>query len=983
MHHDATPKLPSGTLPHDGPPDSVELRESMVRRREFLKVTGLAMLATVAAGCTGKARLTVPPAKQPADHKPGIAYWFANTCAGCTAGCGALYKTRDGRPIKAEGNTLHPLSQGGLCARGQAHHLSLYDPDRLRGPRISGQDARWSAIDDSVRGVLAAAPEGSIRMLTGSVHGPATLAAISTLVSAYPGAKHVQYDPVSLSGMAEAHGRTHGIAAIPHIRLGEASVIVNFGADFLGTWLSPVEFAREWASRRDPAGPRPMSRLIQIEAAMSLTGAKADRRIVHAESRRGAALTALARMIAQRLGQERQYAIDAAHGLPAGELERIADELLAAKGESLVLCGGNDVAQHTVANDLNAMLGNHGRTLDLANHSQQKLGNDREMHALVADMAAGRVSTVIMWGVNPAYDWKHPEQFAAALKSVSTTISLADRADETASLCTIIAPAHHPLEAWHDGEPVKGLFTLSQPVIRPLYSTRDAATSFLTWAGDTENASRPWRAVMRDHWRKSVLAGATWEQIVENGVLDRRGSANAPEFNPNGIDYSAAKPGEVGDGAATFEIVTPESIALGDGRHANNAWLQEMPEPLTKQTWGNAALLSPAAMRKLGLRDGDGVRVTATNGDKNQTIELPAANQPGQDDHTVCVALGYGRDKAGRVAAVYGGKIGASAFGMGGRPGTALVKIERLGKKLPFARTQEHDSQEGRPIAAMASLDAWRSDPSAGTPHPTPTPSMWPEHAKGAHQWGMVVNLAACIGCSGCIVSCNAENNIPVVGRDEVAMRREMHWLRIDRYYSDDKPGDLGAVADNPNVHLQPMMCQHCENAPCETVCPVAATTRSEEGLNQQTYNRCVGTRYCANNCPYKVRRFNWFDYARNDPTLNLVLNPDVTIRSRGIMEKCSMCVQRIYDAKLAAAKEGRTPKPQEMTTACQQSCPTNAITFGDLANSDGPIAILRKDKRNYAVLAELNVRPGVTYLSDIRNPGGTQARPAQEAAHS
>ena len=958
--------LPENT-PDTSMPEEIarELERVSQSRRRFMQVSGLAALGAVVAGCTAQPRHVVPQVKREADVTPGVAYWYAGTCAACTSNCGVLHKVRDGRPIKVEGNPVHPLGQGGLCAKGQAFVLDLYDPERIKTPLNNGKQRNWRTLDGEVMAALKDAK--NVRLLTGSVNGPTTRSVIDEFCAKY-GARHVVHDAVSLSAIADAHKQTHGTRAMPRYRFDLARVTVSFGADFMGAWLSPVEYARQWAESRKLENNSP-ARLVQLEAALSITGAAADTRMRLPESERGLTLVALANAIAIKLGKEAPFGAAATKAVPALALEKLADELANAAGKSLVIAGGNNLAEQLVVNQINMLLGNYGTTLDLANASQQKLGDVAGVDALLAELEGGTVDVLIVWGVNPAYDAARGADWAKALPRAKFSVAMADRLDETASLCKAVATDLHPMESWRDYEPHKGLCSLSQPAMRPLYGGRQAEESLLTWAGSSR-ALKPYRDVLKDFWTANVLkAGDTWELTLQRGYCDHRAAPGAPAGNAVSRAEGA---NSVQSGGKGSEVVVYESVARGNGRQANNAWLQELADPLSKVTWDNYAAFSPAALAALGVVQGDVVRISAKAEGRAVSLELPAVSQPGMADNTVAIALGYGRTKACKIAHAnsQSGVIGVNAFPLSSPNSVVVASVAAAGRKALLALTQTHDSQEGRPHARELSLAEFVKDPKAVAKEAGVNGSMWTGHEYKGHRWGMVIDLTACIGCSGCVVGCQAENNLPVVGKEEVATRREMAWMRIDRYYSDDKPADQGAVADNPKVAFQPMMCQHCENAPCETVCPVLATTHSSEGLNQQTYNRCVGTRYCANNCPFKVRRFNWFNYSYADTSLNLVLNPDVAVRTRGIMEKCSMCVQRIHEGTLQAKKAGIPLPDHAIKTACEQSCPTQAIVFGDMNDKNSEAAKLAASGRNYVLLGELNVKPSIQYLAKVRNSG-------------
>ncbi|MCA8916046.1 MAG: 4Fe-4S dicluster domain-containing protein [Planctomycetes bacterium] len=962
-------------------------------RRDFMKVTGMAAMGAVIAGCTAEDRIVKPLVNKPEGITPGVAYQYASTCQGCSANCGTLMKVRDGRPVKIEGNNLSPINgkhrglnmdapkAGALCAVGQAQLWTLYNPDRLQGPRHKEDgEVEWSKLDAAAS---AAVKGGKVVLLTGTISGSSANAVIGKLKA--KGAHHVSYDAVSRYSIAKAHADTHGKSAVPRYRFAEATVVVTFDADFLGTWISPVEHARDWATQRDlKFGRDSMSRLVAFEARMSLTGANADERHRIKDSERGAVLVELANKLGANLGAAGK------HSVPADVIEKLADELKSAGKRGLVVTGSRDVREQKLCNWINHTLGAYGTTLDLAAASHQKLGNDEDLARLLKDMEAGSVSTLIVWGCNPVYDLPDGEKFKELMGKVSNTIAITLRADETASECTWLAASDDALESWNDFEPVKGLHTLAQPGVRRLWDTRNGYSCLLKWMDDADK-NKEYRDVLKAHWEANVLNGQSWGSAVEMGFVDRSAanSKTQPDFRPAGMGDAKAA-GSVADTGA-LEVTVYESYNLRDGRHAVNGWLQEMADPMVRVSWTNLALMSPTTMEAQGVAEGDIVEVSADVDGRKASCKVPVMRQPGQAEGTVAISLGYGRTKAGPIVhgrgkeedavdpdllaeGVY--RIGGNAFPL---MGTTAVggSISKTGDSIRLAKISKHDSQEGRPILKQTSLEEWKKKPNAGNDQELPSAdfTIWPKWEYKGHKWGMTVDLNACIGCGACQVACSVENNVPIVGKEEVWRRREMHWVRIDAYYEDDSPFDGNLTKnENPEVGFQPMMCQHCENAPCETVCPVIATSHSEEGLNVQAYNRCIGTRYCANNCPYKVRRFNWFRYEHHNLTMNLALNPDLVVRSRGVMEKCSMCAQRIYEGKRNAALNNEDVKDGNIQTACAQTCPTDAIMFGDRNDAKSTVARLEKDPRNYAVLAEINTRPAVTYLTKVRN------RPAKKS---
>jgi molybdopterin-containing oxidoreductase family iron-sulfur binding subunit len=977
-------------------------------RRGFLKAAGFSL-----AGLAGCARAPVeraiPLLVQPEEVVPGRALWYASTCGGCTAGCGLLVKCRDGRPIKLEGNPRDPLSRGGLCAVGQASVLELYDSRRYRAPLLHGRETTWETIDRDVMAAfeLVRQRRGAVRVLTGTLTSPTLRARLAAWLGTFPDAAHYVYDPLSASALLDAHERTHGRRVLPRFRFDRASVIVGIDADFLGTWISPVEFTGAWRDSRSLEGDPPRCAYhVQIEPRLSLTGTKADARVRVAPAEIPAVLQGLALRLAARAGAaDLEARLGSAPGAGphpadtrlAAALDDLAARLWAARGKSLVVCGSQDVAVQVLCNTVNHLLGSYGQTIDLDAPSFQRQGRDGDVERLLAELRAGTVQALVVAGVNPAYDLPAATGFARLVRDVPLVVSVAGAPDETSALATHVCPDHHFLESWADAEPVAGRVSVTQPVIAPLGDTRAFLETLAAWMGDR----RPAYDLLREAWRSAVYPRRTedvpfdrfWDTAVHDGVVAVTAPPAAPAVFAAGAVHPVDPPRQAGAPDGRLALVLYPTVGLLDGRHAHNPWLQELPDPITKVTWDNCACLSPAAAARLQVREGDLVRLEADgDGADPVAVELPVYVQPGQHDEVVAVALGYGRAGTERFAAIGprwidarpgvgpGGLVGVSAAPLLALEGGTLrydarrVRLVPVGRRLELATTQRHHSiQEPRRISSAGARHLVRETTVArlqsGAIDPGPLErgheDLWPpDHPTPGHRWGMVIDLHACTGCSACVVACQAENNVPVVGRDEVRRQREMHWLRIDRYYTAGA-GEPGGEVD---VVHQPMLCQHCAHAPCESVCPVLATVHSEDGLNQQVYNRCVGTRYCANNCPYKVRRFNWFTYARTDERENLVLNPDVTVRTRGVMEKCSFCIQRIQEARIAARMRGDPVRDGDVRPACEQSCPARAIVFGDLNDPESRVAKLARDSRRFVVLEELNVRPSVHYLAVVRN---------------
>ncbi|MFO0758307.1 MAG: 4Fe-4S dicluster domain-containing protein [Byssovorax sp.] len=959
-------------------PDARSDKGAEVGRRGFFALMGLSTAALSAACSRSPVGKIVPYLQKPDEVTPGVSAYYASTCGACSASCGILLKTRDGRPIKVEGNDLHPLTGGATCAVGQAAVLSLYDAARAKGPSSGSGDVTWAGLDQEVMAALErikAARKG-VRVIAPPEIGPTASAALDRFLAGFPDAKRVSHEPPDIAALADAHHATHGVRAVPAYHLDKATFILGVGADFLGTWLSPVAFTRAYRRGRDLASGT-MSRHVQLEGKVSLTGSVADERLTTAPSDTVPVLAAIARALlggeaAPELAPLRAaLAKIRAPELRGEAVSRLAQELVEAKGHGVVLCGSDDPAAQMLSNLINERIGAYRDIIDLRGGTVRPEGALR-LDDLIGELTRGAVGALFFWNVNPVYDDPRGGALAGLLSKVDLTVSTAGRRDETASLVQYLAPDHDALESWGDVEQARDLVGLRQPAVAPLFDTRSACESFLRWAGAPEAHDD----LLRARWQKEVHSlaitdapsfQAFWDRSLQDGFARINAPALPvePRFSADALAQALSSHPATRPPGEGLELLLYEKVGLRDGRLGNNGWLHELPDPISKVTWSNYACLSPALARQLGARDGSLVTVESAG----RSITLPAVIEPGVHPRVVAVALGYGRTHAGTI----GNNVGAHAAPLGLDDGRATraprgARVKLAGGSQELARSQTHASQEGRPLVKEASLAEHRADKAAGNEPEGDGKhhlSMWSGHAYPGHKWGMSVDLSACTGCSACVVACQAENNIPVVGEVEVRRRREMHWIRIDRYFAGSE--------ENPSVVHQPMMCQHCDNAPCETVCPVLATVHSEEGLNQQVYNRCVGTRYCANNCPPKVRRFNWFDYPHDDPLERMVLNPDVAVRSRGVMEKCSMCVQRIQEGKARARAAGRPLADGEIKTACEQVCPAGAIVFGDLNDPASRVAAEGKDPRSYHLLDEIGTRPSVSYLTRIRNAEKTE----------
>jgi MoCo/4Fe-4S cofactor protein with predicted Tat translocation signal len=1000
-------------------------------RRDFLKVLGFGIGTATLAACETPVKKAIPYVSKPDDIVPGVANYFASTIVEGGDYCAVLVKTREGRPIKIEGNSLSSVTGGGTSARAQAAVLSLYDTKRIKG---SGSIANgtwtekaWDALDNELKGKLAA---GTTRIVTNSILSPTTKAILDEFAVKYPNTKVVTYDPVSASALLDANLATFGQRVVPHYDFAKATVIASFGADFLGTWISPIEFARAYAKNRKvtKAKGKKMSRHYQIESFMSMTGASADNRIPVKPSEQGVAIAYLYNKLTGGANAPTNGLNDKA----MKSLDKVAADLAAARGTGLVVSNSNVLAEQIMINKINDSIGALNNTVRFDAPSYQRQGDDKALAALVGEMNSGGVNNIIVMGANPAYDAPNNTAFAAAFAKVGTRISLNTTMDETTALCNYSAPNHHSLESWGDAEPRKGHFSLIQPTIAPIFKTRQAEESLLVWANSSflENAEASngnrYYGVLKANWQQSMTYTAFkpfWDMSLHNGVVEVAPAAQSVIYNPAVTpDFGQmTKPSN-----SEVELAIYETVNIGNGQYANNPWLQEMPDPVTRTVWGNY-LSVPNIWDGVNninswkdLKDGEIVKVDF-NG---QSYECIVVRSFGLAPNTLAIALGQGRTSGG-CGVGYGVNINTALKQAGGYTQYAAtdVKVEPTGNvDKHFACVQHHhtmgvtgkDSTDGDKIINVDERAlGWKGFQGSLTNRSIIFPGTMADiekleteltefHHEAEHlnsqtlypklddwysmgvKWEMFIDLNSCVGCGACQVACIAENNVPVVGKKEVKRGHEMTWLRIDRYFY----GDF----ENPKVVYQPMMCQHCDNAPCENVCPVAATPHSMEGLNQMAYNRCIGTRYCANNCPYKVRRFNWLDYTTADVwggneervfhiegddkpfyadnLVRMVMNPDVTVRSRGVIEKCSFCVQRIQEGKLTAKRENREVADNDVRSACQTACPTDAIVFGNVNNKSSEINKRMKASGPlaYQVLEEINVRPGVHYTAKVHN---------------
>lgn len=928
-------------------------------RRDFLKIMGIGITAMPLVSCVRiPVKKALPYLNKSDAVTPGVANWYATYHPG-NGGAALLLKNREGRPIKVEGNALCSYSRGGTLPYYQSSILSLYDAHRFKNPSVHGKETSWQNIDREVLKALneVSALDKKMVLVTSPSQSPTFSQILKSLQAKYKNLEVVVYHPFSRSSFIEANQAMFGVAADHSYNFKNADYVLSFGADFLGTMPRSHEYTADYAAKRDLAKSNTMLKHIQVESLMSLTGANADIRIPMEDKDLPSFLMALLSSLQRLVGKQ---VLPVGVSLPETNLEaalKMANELIEYKGRSLVLCDSKNKYVQTLINGINALLGNYGQTVFVYNSPYALNESDASFENFVDRLKTGEIGSVLFYESNPLYNYYDQEKLISGLEKVSSKIFYGMSPNETSKVCQYILPTNYYLESWGDHFKGNDSIYFTQPVIQPLFGSRMGPESLLALLDEEKS----YHNYLKSFAQKKYLGTTSFDKALEEGFVKVSALSSVHEkinFAPLAMAFAVLL--KKVKKSSDYQLKLYEKMAILEGEEGNNPWAHELPDPVTKATWGNYFMVSPAYASAQGLKTGQVISVKF----KNYTIECPLLIQPGLAANTFGLAVGYGRKEAGKVAK----DLGANAY-----PFQQFVdgtfqdlsdfnpsQISITKKHEELALTQTHHSMEGRDIIRESTFGQFLSKQNSGNEKKHPSISMWKGHDKKGHQWGMVIDLTKCTGCSGCIISCNAENNIPVVGREEVVLRREMHWLRLDRYYKGED--------QNPEVTFMPVMCQHCDNAPCESVCPVLATVQSSDGLNQQVYNRCVGTRYCANNCPYKVRRFNWFDYPHSDKNANMVLNPDVVVRSRGVMEKCSLCVQRIQEGKLKTKVEGRDLVDDDIKTACQQSCPAGAIYFGDMNDPNSSISKFLKSPRNYKLLDELNVQPRVSYLTKIRN---------------
>ena len=991
-------------------------------RRDFLKMMGFGLAAVSTAACEAPVKYAIPYVDKPVDVDASLANYYASTYSMGSDYCSVVVKTREGRPIKIDGNKFSKISAGCTSSQVESSVLTLYDRQRLQFPMLNNKESNWRDVDKYVKEELSNKGSNKMYIVSHSVNSPSTLDVINKFSKKFD-VKHVEYDTSSYSGMLDANKESFGKRKIPFYDFSKAKTIVSFGYDFLGNSFNHNLFNKQFTKQRVVnRDKREMSRLYTFESNLSLTGANADHRIPIKSSHAKIYIAELWNILNDKIGSGRDtisFNKSKKSLLKLDILNKVADDLIQNLGSSLVISSSNDKSVQSVVIMINELLRSYGKTIDLNRCYNIRKGDDSKMLEFITDMETKSVHGVIFLNSNPVYNHYLSSRLKDALENVSLKISTSDRIDETSILCNVIAPDSHFLESWNDYEPIDNHFSFGQPTIRRIFDTRQHQDSFLKWIDSKEN----FFSTLKNNWRKKQKLLKSnepfqmfWDRLLHDGVAEivEEKPRNLNPL-PNIFKTRISEVSKISTLIDTesenedFELNLYHNLTVSDGIQSNNPWLQEMPDPISKVCWDNYISINPKDASKLEVKTDVGTMTTNVLKIQNgqESFEVPVIIQPGQAEGTIGLALGYGRKLAGPV----GDGVGFDAnqiLDINSNTQNFIVnniKLENTFKDYRIAQTQTHDTIMAREsVIQETSLDQYKEDPYAGkyqfevvTSKGKKKPedvTLWNGHEYKNHHWVMAIDLNACTGCGSCVIACQVENNIPVVGKEEVLNRREMSWLRIDRYYSSDADVNdlqgLEVAAENPDVTFQPMMCQHCNNAPCETVCPVAATTHSSEGLNQMTYNRCIGTRYCANNCPYKVRRFNWFKYhdneqfdkniAMNNDLGKMVLNPDVTVRSRGVMEKCSFCVQKIQEGKLLAKSEKRRLKDGDVKMACGSACSTDAIVFGDVNDKDSRInnllqvekidkATLKlKEERAYAVLDEIRVSPNVWYLRKVRN---------------
>ena len=966
-------------------------------RRNFLKLLGASAAAPVVSCASKPVETIIPYVVQPEEITPGVATYYATVCRECPAGCGMVVRTREGRAVKVEGNPSHPINRGTLCARGQASLQGLYNPDRIHQPLYRNEAGELTPLSwpeaeamlaERLQKIRADSRADKITLLAGSLPDSVYSLATQWLETLGSG-RLITYEPFGFEALRQANQVCFQQASIPAYDLAKAHFLLSLGADFLETWHSPTHYAKAFSQMRSAMSS---GKFVQVESRMSLTGANADEWIAIKPGQEAFLALGLAHLIlpssavpaeeevrlSQLLESYSPERVATVTEVPVETIKRLAQEFVS-HGSSLALGGGiaassrQETASLIAVNLLNYIAGNIGRTVHFYEAQERPQASSyAALLSLINEMQQGEIPLLLLANTNPAFSLPPSSGFAEALTRVPFVVSFSSFPDETTEQADLVLPDHTPLESWGDSHPAADVYGLMQPVMPPVFETQalgETLLSVATQVDETLSESLPWKsffeylqASWKERYGKNHEPGdfdAFWRHALQQGGVWQAKEPLPVQLSPSVFETSFSEPTFDSAGEDTLTFIVSPSSRYYDGRGANKPWLQELPDPITQVVWDSWLEIHPETAERLGIAEGDRLTITSPYG----TIEASAYLYAGLRHDTVAMPIGLGHSAYGRYAQGRGSNpvhllSAQPEAASGGFPWlSTTVRIARTGRRAPLVTTDGSRQQLGRGIAQA--VTAGQHDEQHHAEHPVR--DMYPEVEYAEYRWGMSIDLSACIGCGACVTACYAENNIPVVGEDMVAQDREMSWLRIERYFEQPQEG-----VDAPEVRFAPMLCQHCGNAPCEPVCPVYATYHNPEGLNAQIYNRCVGTRYCANNCSYKVRRFNWSEADWPAP-LHLQLNPDVTIREPGVMEKCTFCVQRIQEGKDRAKDEDRPVRDGEVTPACAQTCPTRALTFGDLQDPDSRVSQQSHDPRGYKVFESLNTRPAITYLKKVR----------------
>ena len=989
------------------------INSSETNRRDFLKYLGFSTTAAVLASCEGPVNRSIPYVFQPDRIIPGISNYYATTLYDGYDSANVLVKTREGRPIKIENNKLSTYS-GFANARLNASVLSLYDSGRIQGPTINNQDVSWVNFNNNIKAQLNSLKslDQQVVLLTSTVNSPTSKKIILEFLNKYPNVEHIEYDSISESSALDAHELMYGLRALPYYDFQKAKCIVSIGADFLGDWQGS-NYDHDYVKGRIPTkenGKASMSKHIQVESNLSITGSNADLRIPLSVHNQKLFLYYLYQKISKTPFSYRSFSEKLAK-----KVDYVYDQLLSNPSSSIVVCGLDDVSAQIITNRINDLLNSNVKSKTKV--SLVRNGSDSKMNNFLARINKGDIKGLIMKGVNPCYTLSNSKAFSEALKKLNFSVSFTMKIDETAIFSTHLAATHHQLESWGDYEFINGEYSLAQPTIKPLFDTKQFEDCLLSWS----NSEMSFYDKIKDNWKNNILdSEIKWNSSLHDGIysssIKRNSNTFDNNFKPINLNFNKHADKLYSPSNEGFDLILYSKIGMGDGQQANNPWLQEFPDPLTRVSWDNYITVSKYDAEKIGLKN-----YNEANGALNSNyakisvdgndIKVPVIIQPGQARGTVGLAFGYGREDGLKEVM----RTGVNAFKLyNSFSKQQKVKISPVYEIHEFACVQLHNTLMGRgDIIKETTLDIyntkdkeyWNPIPKVSKNHietavNSKSVDIWNEFDRSiGHHFNLSIDLNACTGCGACVIACHAENNVPVVGKEEVRKSRDMHWLRIDRYYSSESDfssdiekkenisglseslstfGEMEDPSENPQVVFQPVMCQHCNQAPCETVCPVAASVHGRQGQNHMTYNRCVGTRYCANNCPYKVRRFNWFlynnndefDFHMNDDLGKMVLNPDVVVRSRGVMEKCSFCIQGTQAVILKAKNEGRKVKVDEFqdACACSAACSTGALKFGDINNKENEVYKRKQDERVYHLLEYVGTKPNVFYHTKVRN---------------